>query len=64
METPMPDTNPDTNETQVDTFWIVANIFAIIHIIEDKFGIETVERLVAAATAIEAEMRKENKDNG
>lgn len=63
METPTPDTKPDNIENQVDAYWMVANIFAIIHIIEDKFGIEAVERLVAAATAIEAEMRKESKDN-
>lgn len=50
------------DEQQVDTYWIVANIFAIIHILEDKFGMETIERLVAAATAIEAGMRQESEE--
>jgi hypothetical protein len=56
----MPSEHPKKeSDNQVDVYWVVANIFAIIHILEDKFGVETVERLVAAATAIESEMRKE-----
>lgn len=57
-QNPQP-TSADEPVNEVDTFWIVANIFAIIHILEDKFGYEAIERLVAAATAIEASMREE-----
>lgn len=56
-------TPEETIDSQVDIYWVVSNIFAIIHIIEDKFGVEAVERLIAAATAIEESMRKETKDN-
>lgn len=60
QQNPTPEQSLDN---QVDIYWVVANIFAIIHIIEDKFGVEAVERLIAAATAIEESMRKENKDS-
>lgn len=56
-------TPESTLDSQVDIYWLVSNIFAIIHIIEDKFGVEAVERLIAAATAIEESMRKENQDS-
>ena len=54
---PTPDT---TNEhTQIDQFWVVSNIFAIIAFLEDKFTPLAVEQIVAAATSIEEAMRKE-----
>jgi ribosomal protein L7/L12 len=43
----------------VDVYWIVANIFAIIHLIEEKFGPTAVESIVAVATNIENSMRAE-----
>lgn len=56
------DTNnstPETVEQNVDVFWIVANIFAIIHLLEEKFGAEAVEKIVMVATTIENNMREE-----
>jgi hypothetical protein len=58
---------PDTTEEQtqpeetheVDLFWLVANIFAIIALIEEKFGPTAVEQVVMVATAIENSMRAE-----
>ena len=51
----------DTNDkpVPVDVYWIVANIFAIIHLIEEKFGPTAVESIVAVATNIENSMRSE-----
>jgi ribosomal protein L7/L12 len=51
----------DTNDkpVPVDVYWIVANIFAIIHLIEEKFGPTAVESIVAVATNIENSMRAE-----
>lgn len=56
-----PDTTEKTEENmpEIDTFWIVANIFALISLIEDKFGPQAVEHVVATATLIEEAMRKE-----
>lgn len=54
---------PDTTEASIDLFWLVANIFAIIHLLEDKFGLEAVEKIVTTAGAIEASMRKEAEEN-
>jgi ribosomal protein L7/L12 len=59
---PTPDTTNEREEQQVDTIWIVANIFALIALMEDKFGPQAVEQIVAAATAIEDAMRKENSE--
>jgi len=58
---------PDTTEEQtkpegaheIDTFWLVANIFAIISLLEEKFGPQAVEQVVMVATAIENSMRAE-----
>lgn len=44
---------------EVDTFWLVANIFAIISLLEEKFGPQAVEQIVMVATAIENSMREE-----
>ena len=59
------DLTPDTNETteeenhEVDFFWLVANIFAIISLLEEKFGPTAVEQIVMVATAMENSMRAE-----
>lgn len=57
----MSENTPETESSQpeVDMYWLVANIFALIHIIEDKFGAETVEYLVQTATLLERAMREE-----
>lgn len=47
---------------EIDSYWIVANIFAIIALLEEKFGPAAVEAIVAAATVIEESMRKETAD--
>ncbi len=55
---------PDTTSeqpTQIDQFWVVSNIFAIIAFLEDKFSPLAVEQIVAAATSIEEAMRKETE---
>ena len=55
---------PDTSKeqpTQIDQFWVVSNIFAIIAFLEDKFTPMAVEQIVAAATSIEEAMRKESE---
>lgn len=54
---PTPDTTSE--HTQIDQFWVVSNIFAIIAFLEDKFTPLAVEQIVAAATSIEEAMRKE-----
>jgi hypothetical protein len=56
-------TNEETKTEQVDIYWLVANIFSIIHLLEDKFGAQAVEQIVAVATTIEESMRKEQADN-
>lgn len=56
---------PDTSNEQaqsIDQFWVVANIFAIIAFLEDKFTPLAVEQIVAAATSIEEAMRKESEE--
>lgn len=56
---------PDTNSeqpTQIDQFWVVSNIFAIIAFLEDKFSPLAVEQIVSAATSIEEAMRKETEE--
>jgi hypothetical protein len=59
-----PDTtnNEETKTEQVDIYWLVANIFSIIHLLEDKFGPQAVEQIVAVATTIEESMRKEQEE--
>ena len=57
---PTPDTTNE-EQTQIDQFWVVANIFAIIAFLEDKFTPLAVEQIVAAATSIEEAMRKEQE---
>lgn len=57
---PTPDTTEEQIETQeIDTFWLVANIFAIISLLEEKFGPQAVEQVVMVSTAIENSMRAE-----
>ena len=46
----------------VDVYWIVANIFAIIHYLEDRFGVPAVESIVETATKIEDSMRAEQPE--
>lgn len=59
-----PDTTNEEQKTeQVDIYWLVANIFSIIHLLEDKFGPQAVEQIVAVATTIEESMRKEQAEN-
>lgn len=58
------ETNTEQTQPEVDLYWIVANIFAIIHVIEDKFGAETVEYLVQTATLLERAMREEAATEG
>lgn len=58
---------PNENVEQVDnppidSYWIVSNIFAIIALMEEKFGPQAVESIVAAATLIEESMRKESTE--
>lgn len=56
---------PDTSKEQaqsIDQFWVVANIFAIIAFLEDKFTPLAVEQIVAAATSIEEAMRKDTEE--
>ena len=48
------------NREEIDMFWVVANIFAIIYIIEDKFGPAAVEQIVRVAGEIEKSMKEEN----
>lgn len=57
---PTPDTT-NNETTQIDQFWVVSNIFAIIAFLEDKFTPLAVEQIVAAATSIEEAMRKESE---
>lgn len=54
--------NTPEEHTEMDMYWLVANFFAILAVLEDKFGIECIERIVQIATAMEAEMRKEAQD--
>jgi hypothetical protein len=54
-------TTEDNSKEQIDMFWVVANIFAIIYIIEDKFGPATIEQLVKVASEIEKSMKEENE---
>lgn len=57
---PTPDTTEEQLETQeIDSLWLVANIFAIISLLEEKFGPQAVEQVVMVATAIENSMRAE-----
>lgn len=58
---PTPDTT-NTDDNQIDIIWVVANLFAIIALLEDKFGPQAVEQVVAAATTIEQAMREESSE--
>lgn len=51
----------DNGKEQIDMFWVVANIFAIIYLIEEKFGPQAVEQIVQVAGEIEKSMKEENK---
>lgn len=63
MEQTPDTTNTEKQTEQVDIYWVVANIFSIIHLLEDKFGPQAVEQVVTVASTIEASMRKELADN-
>lgn len=63
MELTPDTTNEEQKTEQVDIYWLVANIFSIIHLLEDKFGPQAVEQIVAVATTIEESMRKEQAEN-
>jgi hypothetical protein len=54
--------NLEQAKEQIDMYWVVANIFAIIYIIEDKFGPQAVEQLVQVAGEIEKSMKEESKE--
>lgn len=59
------DTDADPFESSpVDIYWIVANIFSIIHLIEDKFGPSAVEQIVSVAYNLEKNMREESEKEG
>jgi ribosomal protein L9 len=45
-----------------DSYWIVANIFAIIYLLEEKFGAQATEQIVQVASKIEEAMRTEQND--
>jgi hypothetical protein len=53
--------NENQDREQIDMFWVVANIFALIYIIEEKFGPQTIEQLVQVAMEIEKSMKEENQ---
>lgn len=57
----MEPTPATTDSTAVDMYWLVANIFAIIHLLEDKFGEQAVQQIVTTAGAIEKSMREEGE---
>lgn len=59
MEPTQDTTETENEQHEVDSFWLVANIFAIIALLEDKFGPQAVEQVVMVATAIENSMRAE-----
>ena len=63
MELTPDTTNEEQKTEQVDIYWLVANIFSIIHLLEDKFGAQAVEQIVAVATTIEKSMREEQAEN-
>jgi hypothetical protein len=62
MEPTADTTKPEEQTPPIDTYWLVANIFAIIHYLEDKFGPQSLEQIVAVATSIEESMRKESEE--
>lgn len=45
--------------SQVDIIWLVANIFALVNYLDDRFGPQAVEYIVEVATSIEKQMRDE-----
>jgi hypothetical protein len=54
--------NPEQQKEQIDMYWVVANIFALIYIVEEKFGPQAVEQLVLVASEIEKSMKEENNE--
>lgn len=54
--------NDVAEEVTADSYWVVANIFAIIYLLEEKFGVQATEQIVQVASKIEEAMREgENK---
>jgi hypothetical protein len=62
MEPTQDTIKPEEQNPPIDTYWLVANIFALIHFLEDKFGPQAVEQIVSVATTIEESMRKESAE--
>ena len=54
--------NQESKREQIDMYWVVSNIFALIYVIEDKFGPKAVEQIVQVAGEIEKSMKEENKE--
>jgi ribosomal protein L9 len=54
--------NDVAEEVTADSYWIVANIFAIIYLLEEKFGAQATEQIVQVASKIEEAMRTEQND--
>lgn len=56
--------NDVAEEVTADSYWVVANIFAIIYLLEEKFGAQATEQIVQVASKIEEAMREgENKQD-
>ena len=55
---------PETTEAQeegvINFEWLVANVFAIIHFLESKFGPAAVEEIVLVSREIERQMGEED----
>ncbi len=50
--------NDVAEEVTADSYWVVANIFAIIYLLEEKFGVQATEQIVQVASKIEEAMRE------
>jgi hypothetical protein len=50
--------NDVAEEVTADSYWVVANIFAIIYLLEEKFGAQATEQIVQVAAKIEEAMRE------
>jgi hypothetical protein len=50
--------NDVAEEVTADSYWVVANIFAIIYLLEEKFGAQATEQIVQVASKIEEAMRE------
>lgn len=50
----------DAEEGVINFKWLVANVFAIIHYLESKFGPAAVEEIVIVSKEIERQMGEED----